>query len=581
MGTTRTTRSDPRQTRRAPNSGERARASSSDDPLLKLVGGLLLLTTLLLTAPVVLVAVALALLWRTFPWQRWWLPPLVLVGSTGALALWLFTHGWTLLEAVAWYVLGQRALLEAIRSYAPHVPRGVADPLVWLQAFAPPAQDLAWWRAYAAAVVPLAVVAGVWLACARWLIGNWGVGGSLSGVPQLRLRSRTTKQLLRVRVRRRPWAMHGYLRQGAITLLFSEPGGGKSEWAFALVAAMAALRSGQEGTFMGRGIRGGRVFILSEQSVDSLQDYAVRHRMHQGIAKGQVHWVTFDEVREVWHRHGGEGEPPWEAVAEWAQQDMKRRRCEIFVLDTYGQWVGETSAAENDVGGVRRAFAPLHAIKHAGLAVLSIMHTNKAGQLRGGNALKGQCDFAFKLSLVPQAPDTVRQLVREKSRTLGETPKVLMMDLTEDRGYVEWRSDPAARKGQRQRGADIEPFPADAEFTPSAAGPTTLPLLGSGPVPGAPAVPTGTDPIWAQLAAHLASVPPEERTVPAISRALGLALSTCEWRLKKYEKQGLLRREQVSKSRAVPDRWHLLVEGAPPVRQDADAILGQVFGEEV
>jgi hypothetical protein len=307
-------------------SAERHGGQGRDDPLLKLLGGALVVAALAVALPAAVLAFLLLPVWRRAPW---WLPPAAGVLAVAGLGLWLRLTGQTLEGIWTGYLLGQGNLLYAALRYlraAQESTVATGDPREWLAALAPPLPAGATVRAYLGLVAPLAVPVGVALAAAGALARQWGVGGDAVS-PTLRLRSRTSAQLLKLRFRRLPWLFDGYVRLGAITLVYSPPGGGKTEWTMALVAAIASLKPGEEGTFLGRRICGARVYVVSEQTPDTLQDYVVRHRLGEGIARGQVRWVTYEEVRQEWRRRGGEGEPPWEAVGAAAHAACRKHGC--------------------------------------------------------------------------------------------------------------------------------------------------------------------------------------------------------------------------------------------------------------
>jgi hypothetical protein len=274
--------------------------------------------------------------------------------------------------------------------------------------------------------------------------------------------------------------LEGVLYRDGVTLLYSPPGVGKSEFAFALIAASIKAAVSVEGyaDFVGLRVYPAKWYVLSEQTRRGLLPYLRRHGLAEADVEGRIIWETWHNVKRRWRGPLGEtGNPTWERIAPAAIADAKRHKCTAFVLDTLMQWTADTSGALQDVGGVRKTFDPLMTMADDGLAVLPLMHTTKAGSYAGSNALLASCDIMYRLHRPPKAPENVRELERDKSRA-EDSPRAHQMVLQDGEGYLAYDSS----KGVIRPGKAPQMPPLAASAAPLGAPPEPLPL----PVVGRP-----------------------------------------------------------------------------------------------
>jgi hypothetical protein len=219
--------------------------------------------------------------------------------------------------------------------------------------------------------------------------------------------------------------LEGVLYRDGVTLLYAPPSMGKSEFAFALVAASIKAAVSVEGSadFVGLKVYPAKWYILSEQTRRGLLPYLRRHGLSEADVEGRVIWETWHNVKRRWRGRLREtGNPTWERVAPAALADAKRHGCTAFLLDTLFQWAGDTSGALQDVGGVHRTFDPLMTLADAGIGVLTLMHTTKSGSYAGSYALQASCDIMYRLHHPAKTPENVRELERDKTRDQGRHP---------------------------------------------------------------------------------------------------------------------------------------------------------------
>lgn len=249
--------------------------------------------------------------------------------------------------------------------------------------------------------------------------------------------------------------LEGVLYRDGVTLLYAPPGMGKSEFAFALIAAsVRAAVQGAPVDFVGLKVYPAKWYILSEQTKRGLLPYLRRHGLTAADADPWVVWETWHNVKRQWRgRLRRSGNPTWEETGPGAVAAAKRHGCTAFVLDTLFQWAADTSGALQDIGGVRKTFDPLQTMAEAGVAVLTLLHTNKNGSYAGSYALQAACDIMYRLHHPAKTPENVRELERDKTRAEGSPPHHLMS--LEGDGYRAW----GATKGVVRPGKAPEPEP--------------------------------------------------------------------------------------------------------------------------
>jgi len=206
-----------------------------------------------------------------------------------------------------------------------------------------------------------------------------------------------------------PWIVHGYIADGAMTILAGKPKAGKSTFSLALIDAIANRAS----NYFGHAINGGPVVYVSEEGAATLSHKA---------GGGDIRFATRDSA---WPR------PDWETLITAAVREAKRVSARLIAVDTFAAWAGLGPESEKDAGAIQRAMEPLVQATRTGLAVLLVVHTRKGGGedgegIRGSSALAGAADIILELDRVQGAPPRQRKLL-SLSR-YPQTPGVLVIE---------------------------------------------------------------------------------------------------------------------------------------------------------
>ncbi len=229
-----------------------------------------------------------------------------------------------------------------------------------------------------------------------------------------------------------PWLWDGYLKPGDITLLTSQWKTGKTTLLTGLLRCL-----GPGDPFLGRVVRPGRAWVVSEESLDLWAD-RVRARPigpHvQLFARPFRGRPTADE---------------WGHLIDRATDARAAGELDLFVVDPLASFL--TSRSESEPTTLLEALLPLHRLTTAGAAVLLLHHPRKkpaeAGSTaRGGGALLGFVDLTLELTRFRKLKsDDRRRLLFAQSRR-AETPTRLAYEW--DAAADEFRLVPDPRERQ-------------------------------------------------------------------------------------------------------------------------------------
>lgn len=214
------------------------------------------------------------------------------------------------------------------------------------------------------------------------------------------------------------WLWHGYLAAGSVTLLTSQWKTGKTTLLSVLLTRMAA-----GGTLAGRAVRAGHVAVVSEE--------------------GEEHWAARDarlhfgpHVQLLCRPFRGRPTPDGWAALTASLADLRAAgRLDLAVVDPFATFLPGRS--ENEAGTVLDFLHPLQRLTAAGASVLVLHHPKKgapaAGQMaRGSGALMGAADVLMEMDVLPNGPDGDRRRRLWGFSRHPETPRQLVVELTED-----------------------------------------------------------------------------------------------------------------------------------------------------
>jgi hypothetical protein len=230
----------------------------------------------------------------------------------------------------------------------------------------------------------------------------------LAAAPTRTLQPISAKQLLQQPAPEQQYLWSGILPQGAIALLAGrEKGrGGKTTLAFGIIRAM--LRNEP---FLGRETQRARVLYISEENSASLRNKI--HALH----------IDSDDLLILPREAFGANL----AHALKRNQDALLQLCTtenigLVVVDTFQAFGGLRGDAENQVGSVMDALAPLFGVNARGVTVLLIHHHAKAtSEPRGSTALTAAVDVVINLTRQQgDNRDNARLLAWEGRWGLGE-----------------------------------------------------------------------------------------------------------------------------------------------------------------
>lgn len=230
----------------------------------------------------------------------------------------------------------------------------------------------------------------------------------LAAAPTRTLQPISAKQLLQQPAPEQPYLWSGILPQGAIALLAGrEKGrGGKTTLAFGLIRAI--LRNEP---FLRRETQRTRILYISEENSASLRNKL--HALH----------IDSDDLLILPREAFGANL----AHALKRNQDALLQLCTaenigLVVVDTFQAFGGLRGDAENQVGSVMDALAPVFGVNALGVTVLLIHHHAKAtSEPRGSTALTAAVDVVINLTRQQgDNRDNARLLAWEGRWGLGE-----------------------------------------------------------------------------------------------------------------------------------------------------------------
>ncbi len=203
------------------------------------------------------------------------------------------------------------------------------------------------------------------------------------------------------------WVIDGVAARGTVSVLYGEPGVGKSYLALAFAGALA------HGTDLGgfQCKRTGALLVDAENSEDEL----VRRMQSLGSFNGQV-GIWFD-VLEI--EKGTSIADPGNIA--YLQNEIRRTSAQLVILDSFSSlW---PYGDENDRVQVTELFKLLNALARAyDTSILILHHSRRVGGYRGSGAIKAMSDIFMKMEKWRRDKDpTRRRVVWEKCR-VGPEP---------------------------------------------------------------------------------------------------------------------------------------------------------------
>lgn len=211
-----------------------------------------------------------------------------------------------------------------------------------------------------------------------------------------------------------PWLWHGYLAEGAVTVLASREKVGKSTLTFGL---LRSLRIGLP--FIGQVCQSTPIVYLSEEP-----DSAIKEKLQRfGLADD-------NDGLSIMSRSTAVPRPKLADLMVLAVAEAERIGAKLVVCDTLAFWAQLPPEAENDAGSMSAAMQPFFDAAGRGLCVLVIHHVNKAsGEVRGSGAITGAVDTIMTMLRDPDYP--TRRLLKATGR-YSATPERLLLELDGD-----------------------------------------------------------------------------------------------------------------------------------------------------
>jgi hypothetical protein len=198
------------------------------------------------------------------------------------------------------------------------------------------------------------------------------------------------------------WLWHGYIAQGAVTLLTSRWKAGKTTLVSILLAKM-----GSGGLLAGRAVAAGRAVVVSEEPRELWAERGRRLRFG-----GHLSFLC----------RPFRGKPTaadWHALIDRLETEAYRPGPNLVVIDTLAGFL--PGSDENNAGTMLAALAPLQPLATAGAGVLLLHHPRKTdGEPRGSGALPGFADVLLELGGVQPHDGTDR---RRRLRAAGRFPE--------------------------------------------------------------------------------------------------------------------------------------------------------------
>ena len=230
----------------------------------------------------------------------------------------------------------------------------------------------------------------------------------------------------------RPWLWDGFLMPGDITLLTSQWKTGKTTLLAGLLGNFGAGTA-----FLGRDLRPGRAWVISEES-----------RAQWGERLGLMPIGPHVHLLARPFR-GRPTEEEWNALIDRAVGTSSTTGLELVVIDPLASFL--PGRCESDAATLLEALQPLHRLTAAGMAVLLLHHPRKAkseagSSARGSGALLGFVDCSLELTRYSRlGTDAKRRLIVAQSRR-GGTPARLAYEWNPTTGAFAVCTDPRERQ---------------------------------------------------------------------------------------------------------------------------------------
>lgn len=179
------------------------------------------------------------------------------------------------------------------------------------------------------------------------------------------------------------WLVDGWIPKPSLTILYGEPGGGKT---FAALDLALTVASGSE--WMGRKVKNTSVLYIAAEGVLGLKNRVKGYRSKAPIEEDRICFLgTAIDIRDT----GQIGE----LMTALEQKDFAPG---LIIVDTLARV--STGADENSAKDMGMVVEGLDRLKHTfDASVIAIHHTGKIGKSeRGSSALRGAADVMIKCS---------------------------------------------------------------------------------------------------------------------------------------------------------------------------------------
>lgn len=182
---------------------------------------------------------------------------------------------------------------------------------------------------------------------------------------------------------RTDWLVDELIPRGAITLLTGESGTGKSTFALAMAAAIAAQKS-----FLGRKTTRSKVLYIDGENPLSV--------VHERFVRLGIDDNEFLKIWGGWNEISPRGPEDCDVI-DWA-----RETSGLIIFDPLIAFNGNGS--EQDASDIRKSMNRYRALANAGAAVCATHHTGKgkgSNEYRGSTDIKAAVDQAYLLESLP------------------------------------------------------------------------------------------------------------------------------------------------------------------------------------